>query len=642
MRKLAAFICLMFLLQVGTAFSDSSQIGTTANNFLKILPPAKPTSMGEAYTAIGDGIDSIYYNPAGLAKSMMYELSFTHVAWFQSVNYESIGALLPFNFGNIGFALNYLDVTSMDKTDSSGNILSSFNPYSIEGILNYSSEFAENFYIGGNLKVMNFAIDPTDSQNGSRASFMVDLGVIYDMSFLKGLSAGLSVKNLGPGTQYVSSTFLQPFTARAGLGYSSRYFDIDGDVEYVNDNDMNYYVGAGTTLFDILGLRAGYIGGTINELSAGAGIKLGGLAIDYAYVPYTQDNLGITNRITLSYKFGSPSVRLKMTPAVFSPNGDKIADFTFGIAEVSAKSKIQSAYITVYDSFGNTVKRNLPVTNWNRIYWNGYNDFKQRVVDGVYKVVLTVNYGSGVVSRSDPAAVEVDDTPPTVDGDANPKIIKPGFMTTLVVPVSFTEMVQDLHGIAAWKLIIGTMDGKVFKTFGSRGYPNGVVWDGSDDSGLNSVSTKTNYTYTFYAMDSVGNWGRSITKQVKVMPKEIVINLASDTLFDIGKADVKISVYQDLKKISDIIKSNGNPHVIVEGHTDNVPMKHGQYADNLALSQARAEAVVKFFVDLFDLKPSIFTAVGKGDSQPIATNDTPEGRKLNRRVTLRIQASKYE
>jgi outer membrane protein OmpA-like peptidoglycan-associated protein len=47
-------------------------------------------------------------------------------------------------------------------------------------------------------------------------------------------------------------------------------------------------------------------------------------------------------------------------------------------------------------------------------------------------------------------------------------------------------------------------------------------------------------------------------------------------------------------------------------------------------------------VDLFDLKPSIFTAVGKGDSQPIATNDTPEGRKLNRRVTLRIQASKYE
>jgi len=82
--------------------------------------------------------------------------------------------------------------------------------------------------------------------------------------------------------------------------------------------------------------------------------------------------------------------------------------------------------------------------------------------------------------------------------------------------------------------------------------------------------------------------------------------------------------------------------VIVEGHTDNVPMKHGQYADNLALSQARAEAVVKFFVDLFDLKPSIFTAVGKGDSQPIATNDTPEGRKLNRRVTLRIQASKYE
>jgi chemotaxis protein MotB len=634
-------ICTLFLLQTGTAFSDSSQIGTTANNFLKILPPAKATSLGDAYVALGDDIDSIYYNPAGMGKSMLHEVSFTHISWFQSVSDDSVSALLPFSFGNVGLAVNYMNIGSMDKTDASGNTLAQMSPYVMQAVLNYSKEFAENFFIGGNLKLMDYAIDTTDSQNGAKISTMVDLGLIYDMSFLKGLSAGLSVKNVGPGTQYVSSSFLQPFTAIGGLGFSNQYFRIEADAEYVNDNDLNYYLGAGGTLFDTLSIRAGWKGGTINQFTAGAGLEYNGFIFDYAYVPFA-DDLGTTNRFTVSYKFGMPDVRLRMTPSVFSPNNDKVLDFTFGLASVMAKSKIRSAYVTIYDAFNNIVKRALPVTNWNRIYWNGYNDFKRVVPDGKYYAVMTVNYGPGIKSTSDPALVEVDNTPPTVDGDANPKIIKPGTMTTLVVPVYFTEMAQDLHGIAAWKLVIGTMDGKLFKTFGGRGEPLGVTWDGSDDTGLKSVSTKTTYTYTFYAMDSVGNWGRSTTKQVKVMPKEIVINLAADTLFDIGKADVKISVYQDLKKIADLIKSNGNPHVIVEGHTDNVPMKHGKYPDNLALSQARAEAVVKFFVELFDFKESIFTAVGKGDTQPIATNDTPEGRKLNRRVTLRIQASKYE
>jgi flagellar motor protein MotB len=85
------------------------------------------------------------------------------------------------------------------------------------------------------------------------------------------------------------------------------------------------------------------------------------------------------------------------------------------------------------------------------------------------------------------------------------------------------------------------------------------------------------------------------------------------------------------------------PHIIVEGHTDNVPVSgRGEYADNTSLSQARAEAVAKFFVELFEMDPKMFTPVGKGDTVPIAANDTPEGRKQNRRVTLRISASAYE
>jgi len=56
----------------------------------------------------------------------------------------------------------------------------------------------------------------------------------------------------------------------------------------------------------------------------------------------------------------------------------------------------------------------------------------------------------------------------------------------------------------------------------------------------------------------------------------------------------------------------------------------------------RAKAVGRFFTELFNIKPGIITTIGLGETQPVASNDTPEGRKKNRRVTIRIKTSKWE
>ena len=76
-----------------------------------------------------------------------------------------------------------------------------------------------------------------------------------------------------------------------------------------------------------------------------------------------------------------------------------------------------------------------------------------------------------------------------------------------------------------------------------------VTWDGKDDLGINQVDTGKTYSYALFASDSVGNWGKSAVKQVKILFREVVINPSSDTLFDLGKADVKIAVYSDIKKL---------------------------------------------------------------------------------------------
>jgi flagellar motor protein MotB len=643
-NKSIVLACIFVLLYAGTAFSDASQIGTTSNNFLKILVPAKPAAFGEAYCALSNDIDSIYYNPAGLGRMMSMQASFTNIQWFQDVRFFNLNLLLPVGFGNLGFSINYMSSPDMDKTTSTwtpADIITKFSPYSVYGSVSFAKEFTDNLFIGTNIKILDYSLDPADPK-GTAMSFMADFGIIYELSFLRGLSMGAVFKNIGPATTFDTQSFTQPIDIRGGIGYAGQYFSLEGDVEYVTDNDINYFFGGGLNLFDVVFLRAGYKGGTINQPTFGGGLAYAHFALDYAYVPYTSDDLGVTHRITLSYQFGAPPAQIQFYPPVFSPNRDKYLDYSLLKVNAQSKGKIKGYTFVIYDNMHNTV-RTMSVNNpATRLFWNGANAINAVVPDGVYYGSLKVNYGNGIVADSNMAKVEVDNTPPQVGIDANPKTVKPGTMTTLMCPVTFSPALYDLHGIGRWKLVIATEDNKLFKSFTGVGDPGNIIWDGSDDSGQKTVRTGATYKYIFYASDTVGNWGKSQVSSVKVLLREIVINLSSDTLFDIGKADVKISVYKDLQKISEQIKGLGSPHVVVEGHTDNQALRSGLYRDNMTLSQFRARAVVKFFVELFGMDEGMFTAVGKGDTIPIATNDTPEGRQKNRRVSIRIQASKWE
>lgn len=649
MKKLLLFTFFAFFLLNGIIFSDVGQIGTTGNNFLKILPAAKPAAMGEAYMVIGNDINAIRYNPAGLAKSMAYEVSFTHIEWFQSVRFENLNLLTPFSFGNMAFSVNWLSVGAMPRTEPAAmpgtwNQLYTIEPYGLHGAISYATQLGKDLFFGANLNIINYSLDSRD-ENGSALSGTIDLGIIYDMEFLQGLSAGIAFRNVGTQSTFISESYMQPLQIKAGLGYSGDFFALEASGEYSLDNDINFYAGAQVTLFDILNLRAGYKGGTMNQPTFGAGFLVERVAVDYAFVPFWTDDLGLTHRITLSYQFGAPASKIRAVPEIFSPNKDKFMDATNIVVDaIPARAKVKSVNVEVLDAMKMPVRTARAGKNVTRLVWNGLNDFGMVVPDGDYYIRLKVKYSNGLEGESNLAHVKVDNTPPRVSVGASPRMVRPGTGTALVVPVTFNPGAADIHGISRWRLLISTAkDNKVFKSFTGTGDPMPIIWDGTDNTGLSQVSTGTDYKYVFMAADSVGNWGRSREETVKILLREIVITLASDTLFDPGKADVKISVYRDLEKIAEEIKKHKNSQVIVEGHTDNVRMSPGaRYKDNLELSQYRANAVVKFFVELFGIDRSIFRAEGKGELHPVDTNDTPEGRKNNRRVTIRIKASQWE
>jgi len=128
-------------------------------------------------------------------------------------------------------------------------------------------------------------------------------------------------------------------------------------------------------------------------------------------------------------------------------------------------------------------------------------------------------------------------------------------------------------------------------------------------------------------------------KQVKLqmMEKGLVITVVGDLLFDSGKAKIRPEAYPLLDKVSALLKDNMRQFNIgIEGHTDNVPIKASGWKSNWELSTARALSVLHYLVKEQGISPERLSAIGYGEYRPVASNDSRDGRKQNRRVEIVI------
>ncbi|MEZ5173855.1 MAG: OmpA family protein [Bacteroidia bacterium] len=105
-----------------------------------------------------------------------------------------------------------------------------------------------------------------------------------------------------------------------------------------------------------------------------------------------------------------------------------------------------------------------------------------------------------------------------------------------------------------------------------------------------------------------------------------------DVLFETGKAEIKPSSFKSLNDLAELIKRKKNMEILVVGHTDD----RGDQHKNLLLSIQRAEAVKKYLEQKSGATGRI-KAEGRGDTEPVKSNENEEGRRLNRRTEIRIQ-----
>lgn len=122
---------------------------------------------------------------------------------------------------------------------------------------------------------------------------------------------------------------------------------------------------------------------------------------------------------------------------------------------------------------------------------------------------------------------------------------------------------------------------------------------------------------------------------VRMNSEGVFVDIKEAILFDSGSARLKDSGLEVLNQLEGLINDFNND-IVIEGHTDNIPITSTMYPTNWELSTSRAVSVVRFLSEVEGVDPSRLSARGYGEHSPIAPNDTQENRALNRRVNMFI------
>lgn len=134
------------------------------------------------------------------------------------------------------------------------------------------------------------------------------------------------------------------------------------------------------------------------------------------------------------------------------------------------------------------------------------------------------------------------------------------------------------------------------------------------------------------------NMNASVNTEIE--ERGLVVSIRDTLFFDSGKADVNPEFQKKIIEIGRILNTIDN-YIRIEGHTDNLPISNYKYIDNLDLSTARANAVLRILQNQSNINPKRLTSMGYGDQRPVADNNTEVGREKNRRVDIVVIDSKF-
>ncbi len=309
------------------------QTGQTTMNFLQISVSPKASALGNAFTAISKGVESVFANPAGLPEmNSKYEAFVSSTQWFADIKYlsgavawngEEYGAValsfLLVDYGTIrGTALVDAASTSPENYILTGDV-KNVGAYAFG--LTYVKKISPKFAIGGTAKYvgqqLGQSVDAAGNVSDNRANkWVFDMGIKY-FPGIESLRLGMSMRNFSTFVRYQSFSSPLPIAFAVGLGMNimdlinkklSEEHSLLVSSEFIHPNNYTDRVNAGVeyTYLNMISLRAGYESNhDIFSWSGGVGIKqsIGGVKFDINYSYSATEYFDGVNRFSLSVAF---------------------------------------------------------------------------------------------------------------------------------------------------------------------------------------------------------------------------------------------------------------------------------------------------------------------------------------------------
>ena len=267
----------------------------TAFHFLKIAPTARLAGMGGAYTAVADGMDAIFYNPAGIASIERVGWAFGYSQWFGNTDYYSGAVAINTTYGVLGVSVLNLKFPDVEQTtplnpDGTGQMLD----FGDTGIgFAYAYRMTDKMSAGIQLRYVKSKLGLEEEIS----AWLLSAGTVMQTGF-ESLRIGMGIKNLGKNVSAID--FVEsPMPSVFNVGVSGEVVGDLGDPvsltlafegAYHVDSNQRYHVGAELWLRDLLALRAGnQFRYDAQSWSVGAGFKgtFGGRSI-MADVSYSE------------------------------------------------------------------------------------------------------------------------------------------------------------------------------------------------------------------------------------------------------------------------------------------------------------------------------------------------------------------
>lgn len=318
----------LFLIPNTSVFARGGA-GSTFGAFLKLPSGARAIGMGETYVAVGDDVQAMSWNPAGLARMEQKQFTFMHAEWFEGVRHESAAYAQPLGgFIFLGGGVDFISSGQIIKTsfDSSSGLtqgpdqtlFTRDGTFSVSNIVVTAAGAVDvsglrwvpipNVQAGMNIRVLMEKID-TISTLGA----VMDLGALWTPERAPNLTVALVGQNLGPAVKGDNV----PITFRGGAAYHfmQRSLVIALDLYKPVDNFFRISGGAELWYKGLLAIRGGYGlygfqgkadlnefgSGALGGLSLGAGFLYRIVRVDYAFA--SLGFFGATHRLSLTVSF---------------------------------------------------------------------------------------------------------------------------------------------------------------------------------------------------------------------------------------------------------------------------------------------------------------------------------------------------